>query len=85
MFHEKQMFIQKNQHCYLVAASSYMVLTGILSDGFVQAYMNKLGMTAQMIGLYGALAQIAAMVAYAFSTRFLSGPAIFQRSSFQTH
>lgn len=80
MFHEKQMFIQKNQHCYLVAASSYMVLTGILSDGFVQAYMNKLGMTAQMIGLYGALAQIAAMVAYAFSTSFLSGPAIFQRS-----
>lgn len=80
MFHEKQMFIQKNQHCYLVAASSYMVLTGILSDGFVQAYMNKLGMTAQMIGLYGALAQIAAMVAYACSTSFLSGPAIFQRS-----
>ncbi len=80
MFHEKQESIQKNQHCYLIAASAYMVLTGILSDGFVQAYMNKLGMTAQTIGLYGALAQIAAMLAYAFSTSFLNGPTSFQRS-----
>lgn len=80
MFHEKQASIQKNQHCYLIAASAYMVLTGILSDGFVQAYMNKLGMTAQTIGLYGALAQIAAMLAYAFSTSFLNGPTSFQRS-----
>lgn len=63
----EEMREKKNEYWYLLLMLAVTVATGLCSDGYIQAYLTKSGVSAGGLGIYGSAGNIAALVTYALA------------------
>ena len=56
---------KKNEKYYLILMLAYTVVSGLCSEGYIQAYLTKSGVPSAGIGVYGSAYNAAALITYA--------------------